>query len=90
MALSCFKSWFIRTVALMVAWGILLVIAAAVGAICGYRVWLFLVFWLWAGLFQMLLKPGHGPLPCGDSVDILGALAMLWWAARWPIRLLKK
>ena len=85
-----FQSWLIRAVALLVAWGFLLMLAAIVGTIIGVRIWPFLVLWVWFGLLAMLYKPDNHPLPDDKVVDVMGALAMLWWAAKWPLRLLKK
>jgi hypothetical protein len=79
-----------RLVALAVAWSLVLVFAAIVDWVADSQIWLFVVVWIWAGLFVMLLSPRQHPLPDGSFVDVRGALRMLWWAAQWPLRILNR
>lgn len=84
------RGWLTRTVALLVAWCVLLLVASVLGTLLRRDIWPWLVLWLWTGLLLMLLKPHRFPLPSDEYVDVAGALSMMWWASRWPIRLLKK
>lgn len=84
------QSWLVRAVALLVAWNAVLALAAIAGSVIGLRIWPLVVFWLWFGLLQMLGSPGNHPLPHNRSVDVMGALAMLWWAAKWPARMFRR
>ena len=77
-----------RFVALLVAWSLVLVLAAIVDWVAKIRIWPFVVAWIVVGLVVMLWKPRHHPLPDGRFVDVRGALRMLWWAAGWPLRIL--
>ena len=77
-----------RFVALLVAWSLVLVLAAFIDWVADIRIWPLVVAWICLGLFVMLWKPRHHPLPDGRFVDVRGALRMLWWAAGWPLRIL--
>lgn len=88
--MSDLRSWVTRTVAMLVAWNLVLALAAIAGTLLGVRLWPVVIVWLWFGLLLMLRRPGPHPMPDDKSVDVPGALAMLWWAARWPLRMFGK
>ena len=79
-----------RFVALLVAWSVVLALAAIIDWVADIQIWPFVVIWIRAGLFVMLWNPRHHPIPDGRFVDVPGALRMLLWAARWPMQILKK
>lgn len=76
-----------RAVALLVAWSLILAVSAMVGRILDFQFWPALMVWVLVGLILMLHKAAGAPLPAGTNVDVVGAIHMLWWAARWPTRL---
>ena len=88
--MSNLQIWMTRTVALLVAWAFVLMLAAMAGTVIGHRIWPFVVFWLWFGLLVMLRSARSHPMPDGKFVDVIGAFAMLWWAAKWPFHLFEK
>jgi hypothetical protein len=84
------KQWVHRLVALEVAWCLLLAACAVVGRLINFQFWPALMGWVLIGLVLMIPDSFGAPLPSGETVDVIGALRMLWWAALWPMRLFNK
>ena len=84
------SEWVLRVVALLVAWTAVLAGCAVAGRILGHRIWPGVMAWVVMGLVLMLRNSADAPIPAGANVDVPGAFHMLWWAALWPSRLIKK
>lgn len=84
------KQWVNRLVALEVAWCLLLAACSVVGRLIDFQFWPALMGWVLIGLVLMIANSFGAPLPSGETVDVIGALRMLWWAALWPMRVFTK
>jgi hypothetical protein len=85
-----FRQWVHRLVALGVAWCFVLAVCAVLGDTFDLRFWPAVMGWVVIGLALMVRNSFAAPIPCGEYVDVVGALRMLWWAALWPMRLFKR
>ena len=83
------QEWSCRAVALLVAWNLVLALCALAGHALDFQFWPAVMGWVLVGLMLMLRNSVEAPIPAGTYVDVAGALRMLWWAARWPMRLFK-
>ena len=90
MSISNVQSWLVRAFALLIAWTLVLLLAAIMGTMVSLPIWPFVLLWLWVGLLLMLFKPGSHPMPDDKFIDVIGALAMLWRAAKWPSYVFEK
>ena len=84
------RQWIHKLVALMVAWNLVLAVCAVVGRVLDFRIWPEIMAWVLIGLVLMLRNSLGAPVPSGETVDVFGALRMLWWSALWPTRVFHK
>lgn len=78
------KDWLSQAAALLVAWMLLLCATYLLDRHFGKITQLCLVLWLCIGMGIMLIKKIDFPVPRWDTIDVIGAFRMLWWAGFWP------
>jgi len=84
-----YKAMINRSVALFIAWVIVLLGAGVFDAYFETWLRLNLTVWLWSGLIVLYLKKIPPPLPDANMPDVPGAFRMLWWALWWPFYLVR-
>jgi hypothetical protein len=83
------KPFIFRSLGLLLAWVVALLIPTFIDGVFGTSLRQFVSMWLWGGMLVMLIKKIPPPLPSPERIDVVGAFKMLWWAAWWPLYLFR-
>lgn len=84
------KSIFNYLAAMILAYGIILLIPVIVDFVFDTNTEAYVITWCNVGLCVMWMKKVPFPVPDHHRLDIAGGLRALWWAIFWPNYLFSK
>ena len=76
-----------RVIAIFIMLNCVCILSLYLGVLLGFQFWPFLALWLAIGIFVGTRKGCWTDLPDGSRIDFLGAVKLLYSAAKWPLLL---
>ena len=81
---------FARIASLLAAWALLLLITGLIDSVAGTFLQLPTSAWELCGFLVIRHRRVRPPTQRLEGLDVVSGLRMLWWAAAWPIFLLRR